>query len=127
MRKVIVQEFVSLDGLASGPDGSTDFISRATEGDRSFGDRQMSFIDSIDTMLLGRITYEMFAGYWPKVMEGEDKIFADRLNHLQKVVFSRTLDRAPWGTFDAARVVRDSAAGDVAALKQSLGKDLVVW
>ena len=57
----------------------------------------MEFLDSIDTILLGRVTYEMFAGHWPKVTSGADKPFADKLNAIPKVVFSRTLDRAPWG------------------------------
>ena len=127
MRKVFVQEFVSIDGRASGPNGSTDFVPAATKGDQSFGDRQMGFIDSIDTMLLGRVTYEMFAGFWPNVTEGEDKPFADKLNHLQKVVFSRTLDRAPWGTFEPGRVVSGSATDEVATLKRAGGKDMVIW
>ena len=54
MRNVIVQEFVSVDGFAAEADGSVDFVPAASKGDRSFGDRQMRFIDAIDTMLLGR-------------------------------------------------------------------------
>jgi dihydrofolate reductase len=127
MRRVIVQEFVSVDGLASGPDDSVDFVPGATQGDQSFGDRQLSFIDSIDTMLLGRRTYEMFASYWPNVTEGDDKPFAEKLNNLRKVVFSRTLDRAPWGTFEGGHIVRENAADEVAALRRFAGKDLVIW
>jgi dihydrofolate reductase len=127
MRKVIVQEFVSIDGRASGPNGSVDFVPGSTQGDQSFGDRQMAFIDSIDTMLLGRVTYEMFAGYWPNVTDGEDKPFADKLNNLQKVVFTRTLDRAPWGTFGDTRVVTSDAALEVETLKRADGKDMVIW
>ena len=125
MRKVILQEFVSIDGLAADAKGSVDFVPAANEGDRSFGDRQMEFIDSVDTMLLGRRTYEMFAGYWPNVTEGEDARFAEKLNNLEKVVFSRTLDEAPWGTFSAGRIAKSTA--DVAALKRAEGKDMVLW
>ena len=125
MRKVIVQEFVSVDGLASGPNDSVDFVPGSLKDDRSFGDRQMQFVDSIDTMLLGRRTYEMFAGHWPNPPEGEDKQFAAKLNHLHKVVFSRTLDRAPWGSFEPGRIVRD--VDEVASLKRADGKDMVVW
>jgi dihydrofolate reductase len=127
VRNVIVQEFVSVDGLAADRDGSVDFVPASTAGDQGFGDRQLRFIDSIDTMLLGRRTYELFASYWPNVTEGEDKVFAEKLNHLQKVVFSRTLDQAPWGTFPAGRVVRGNVADEVASLKRAEGKDLVVW
>jgi dihydrofolate reductase len=125
MRKVIVQEFVSVDGLASGPEESVDFVPGSMQGDQSFGDREMSFVDSIDTMLLGRRTYEMFASHWPNVPEGDDKVFAEKINNLKKVVFSRTLERAPWGTYEAGQVVRHT--DEVSALKRAAGKDMVVW
>jgi dihydrofolate reductase len=127
MKHVIVQEFVSIDGRAAGPNGSVDFVPASTQGDRKFGDRQIEFMDSIDTILLGRLTYEMFAGYWPNVTSGEDKPFADRLNAIPKVVFSKTLRQAPWGTWDAARIVKGSAAEEVAKLRQGSGKDMVIW
>ena len=73
MKSVILQEFVSVDSLASGPDGSVDFVPAANKGDQSFGKRQMEFLDSIDTILLGRVTYQMFAQHWPNVNSGENK------------------------------------------------------
>jgi dihydrofolate reductase len=127
MRKVILQEFVSLDGLASGRDGSTGFIPEHTDGDQSFGHRQMKFLDSIDHMLLGRVTYEMFASYWPTLTTGDDKPFADKLNAIPKTVFSRRLDRAPWGTFDDARIVQSDPVDEVRRLRKERGKDIVVW
>lgn len=126
MRKVILQEFVSLDGLAAGPKGSVDFVPRSTQGDRSFGVRQMAFIDSIDTILLGRTTYQMFAEHWPNVTTGDDKQFADKLNAIPKVVFSTTLKRAPWGSWDPARIAKNPSA-EVAQLKQGSGGDMVIW
>ncbi|MQA90256.1 MAG: reductase [Gemmatimonas sp.] len=127
MRKVILQEFVTLNGLAAGPNDSVDFVPESTTGDQSFGDRQMAFMDSIDTILLGRTTYQMFSQYWPEVKEGGDKPFADKLNAISKIVFSRTLDRAPWGAFDDAVIVGNDAAKEVARLKQESGKAMVIW
>ena len=127
MRKLILQEFISANGLASGADDSTEFVPDATQGDRSFGDRQLAFIDSVDTMLLGRVTYEMFAGFWPNVTSADDKPFADRLNALHKVVVSSSLERAPWGTWEAGRIVKGDVAKAVTALKQEPGKDIVLW
>jgi dihydrofolate reductase len=49
------------------------------------------------------------------------------LNATPKVVFSKTLDRAPWGDWDEAKVVKHSAAGEVAQLKQQAGKGIVIW
>ena len=127
MKKVILQEFVSLDGLAAGPNDSVDFVPASMQGDQGFGQRQMEFLDSIDTILLGRVTYEMFAGHWPKVTSGPDQPFADKLNAIPKVVFSRTLDRAPWGTYPEARVVKAPAAKEVAKLRQESGTNMVIW
>lgn len=127
MRRVILQEFVSLDGLAAGPKNSVDFVPRATKGDRSFGDEQVKLIDSVDTILMGSVTYRLFSGYWPNVTNGEEKPFADKVNATRKIVFSSTLSSAPWGAWEEAAVVRGSAAKAVASLKQQSGKDLVLW
>jgi dihydrofolate reductase len=127
MRKVILQEFVTLDGLAAGPNDSVDFIPASNAGDQSFAKNQMAFIDSIDAMLLGRVTYEMFAGYWPNVTSGDDKPFADRLNAMPKIVFSRTLKRASWGKWDNVTIVKNDPAKEVVTLKQGAGKNMVMW
>ena len=124
MRQVVIQEFVSLDGYAAGPNGSVDFIPASTAGDRIFGTEQVALMDRFDTMLLGRTTYSMFVGFWPNVTEGEEKEFADKFNGLPKIVFSTTLDRAPWGKWQPARIVETDAADEVAKLKQQQGKDL---
>ena len=111
MRKLILQEFVSLDGLAAGPSDSV-AIPTSTQGDQSFGREQLALMDAIDALLLGGVTYRMFAGFWPNVTEGEEKPFADKLNATPKVVFSKTLERASWelgtkpGSSKAARWTR---------------------
>lgn len=127
MRKVILNEFVTLNGMASGPEGSVDYVPASMQGDRGFGQEQFAFLDTIDTILLGRVTYTMFARHWPNVTEREEKPFADKLNSTPKVVFSRTLDRAPWGQWPEARIARGSAAEEVASLRRQPGKDMVVW
>jgi dihydrofolate reductase len=126
MRRLIVQEFVTLDGLAAGPNGDTDFIPAATEGDSLVAENQMRFIDTIDTIVLGRTTYELFAGYWPTAT-GDDKPFADKLNVIPKVVFSKTLARAPWGSFDDATITRADPREEIPRLREREGIDLVVW
>ena len=126
MGRLIVQEFVTLDGLAAGPDGSVDFVPAALEGDAAVVDNQMRFIDTIGTIVLGRTTYELFAGYWPNVT-GDDKPFGDKLNAIPKVVFSRTLDHAPWGSWDEAAISRDDPREQIPRLREREAKDLVVW
>jgi dihydrofolate reductase len=102
MRTLVLQEFVTLDGLAAGPGDTVDFIPGSTAGDESFGRQQLAFLQVIDTILLGRATYQMFAAFWPDVAAGSEKAFADLLNSIPKMVFSQTLDRAPWGKWDEA-------------------------
>jgi dihydrofolate reductase len=127
MRNVILQEFVSVDGMAAGANDSTEFIQAGMSGDQSFGRRQTSFLDSIDTILLGRKTYELFVDYWPKVTSGDEEPFADKLNAIPKIVFSSSLEKAPWGDWPDATIVRTNPAREVERLKQLPGKDLVIW
>ena len=127
MRKVILQEFVSLDSLAAGPNDSTDFVPASTQGDTGFGQEQLKLMNTVDTILLGRVTYQLFADYWPQVTKGKEKVFADKLNSIPKIVFSKTLDRAPWGDWEEAKVVKNSAVTEVAKLKQQTGKNLIIW
>lgn len=127
MKRVILQEFISVDGLAAGPNDSVDYVPASMQGDKRFGERHMKFLDSVDTMLLGRITYEMFAGHWPHVTAADEKPFADKLNALQKVVVSRTLKRAPWGKWSEATIVKGDASREVAKLREGSGKAIVLW
>ncbi len=124
MRKVILQEFLTLDGLAAGPDGSTDYIPASTQGDQSFGQHQFGLAETIDAILLGRVTYGMFASYWPTATSDP---FAETLNAIPKIVFSRTLERAPWGKYPDAELVRTGAAEEVGRRKAQSGKDMIVW
>jgi dihydrofolate reductase len=130
MRRVVVQQFVTLDGYAAGPDGELDFVMEAgaaadpTSG--PFVEEQLAFIESLDTILLGAVTYRMFAAYWPE-QTTETQAIADALNATPKVVFSSTLESAPWGSWEPARVVSGSAAEEVRRLKAESGKDMVVW
>jgi len=127
MRKLILQEFVTLDGCAAGPRGDVDFVPRATKGDQSFGRHQMELLATVDTILLGRVTYQLFSGYWPKVKEADEKAFADKMNATSKIVFSKTLDRAPWGEWKEATIVKERAADAVAKMKRQPGRDLIMW
>jgi dihydrofolate reductase len=127
MRKVILQEFLTLDGLAAGPDGNTDFVPAATQGDESFADDQMKLMDNADTMLLGRVTYQLFADFWPKATEGEEKEFAKKLNSMHKIVVSNTIDSAPWGDWEPGLVIKGHAVKEVPKLKEEPGENMIIW
>ena len=126
MRKVILQEFVSLDGFAAGPNESVDFVPASTSDDPSLERHQLQLARTVDLILLGRVTYQMFVEYWPGKTRDEDPA-ADIMNHTPTVVFSKTLNRAPWGKYVDATIVKDDPAATVTRLRQEPGQDMVVW
>jgi dihydrofolate reductase len=126
MARLIVQEFVSVDGLAAGPDDSVDFIPAGAEGNAELQESQLRFLDTVGTIVLGRTTYQMFAGYWPDV-EGDDKPFGDKINATARVVFSSTLTEAPWGSWEPALISRDDPREEIPRLRDGADQDLVVW
>ncbi len=125
MRKLILQEWLSLDGFAVDRDGRLDFFP-PTESDRYSDRDQLAFLDGVDTILLGRRTYELFVDFWPAATT-DTEIIADRLNALPKLVFSNTLAEAPWGVWPPARVVRGDGVAAVRQLKAEGGKHMVLW
>ncbi len=125
MRKLILEEWLSLDGFAVDTNGTLDFFP-VSETDMFSGHEALKFLDSIDTILLGRKTYELFVDYWPDATT-DNEIIADSLNALPKLVFSNTLNEAPWGTWQPAQVVRGDAVTEIKRLKAKDGKNMVLW
>ncbi len=125
MRRLILEEWLSLDGFAVDGNGKLDFFP-ASDTDR-FSDRdQLGFLETVDTILLGRKTYELFVDFWPTATT-DTEIIADRLNSLPKLVFSNTLTAAPWGKWHPARVVPGDAVAEIRKLKAGEGKHMVLW
>lgn len=124
MRHLILEEWLSLDGFATDQKGTTDFFP-STDESKSFDMRQLEFLETVDTMLMGRTTYELFSDYWPQASDTE--IIGAKLNSLQKIVFSRSLERAPWPGFPDARIVSTDLIENVRALKQQDGKNIIMW
>lgn len=127
MRKLIVQQWVTVDNIAAEEDGGLSFVSvepfSETTND-AFKASVMGFIDSVDTMILGATTYAQSKGYWPYAEDQGE--FGEKLNNLTKFVASSTLDDAPWGDFPAATVTRDPAA-TIRELKEESGTDIWLW
>lgn len=112
MRKVIVWEFLSLDGIIESPEKWVDSY---------IGDELSDFIRdenlSCDAILLGRLTYEAFITFWPHQTHNEFG-FAEHLNHIPKYVVSTTLKVAEWNN---SFIIRDSVVQEVTTLKSQHG------
>jgi dihydrofolate reductase len=123
--RVVVEQIVSVDGFAADAEGGLDFV----EAGGDFAEtevEQIEFLRGVDAIVLGRSTYEIFAGYWPSADPSSEPI-ARPINELPKHVFSSTLESAPWGDLPPARLERADAARGVAELRERYTGDLVVW
>jgi dihydrofolate reductase len=123
MGKLVVSQFMTLDGVVEDPGGAEGFdrggwafkYERGPEGDKFKLDEVMA----AQALLLGRVTYEGFAAAWPE-REGE---FADKFNNMPKYVVSTTLTDPEWNN---STVISDDVAGAVAKVKEDTDGDVLV-
>lgn len=116
MRKIIVSEFVTLDGVMEAPDKwQFPFWNDET------GKLKLDELFASDTLLLGRVTYQEFAAAWPSMTDEEG--FAGRMNSLPKFVASTTLkEPLAWN----ATLIKGNIAQEVSKLKQQPGQDILI-
>jgi dihydrofolate reductase len=127
MRKLVVQQWVTVDNIAAEEDGGLSFVSGEPFSETTnpaFKASVMGLIDSVDTLILGANTYAQAKGYWPYADDQGE--YGEKLNNLTKFVASSKLDDVPWGDFPAATVTRDPAA-TIRELKEQSGKNLWLW
>jgi dihydrofolate reductase len=123
MGRIVVTEFVSLDGVMQAPGGGEEYqhagwtfqIARGDEGEKFKVDETMAS----EALLLGRVTYEGFAAAWPR-MQGE---FADKFNGMPKYVVSSTLKDPEWNN---STVLSGDVVEEVTKLREQSGGDVVV-
>jgi dihydrofolate reductase len=125
MGKLVVTEFVTLDGVFEDPGGAEGFdlggwafrFERGPEGDKF----KLEELEAAEAQLLGRVTYEGFAEAWPqRAGTGE---FADRMNSMPKYVVSKTLEQASWAN---STILRGSLADEIPPLKARTEGDILV-
>ena len=125
MGRIVVTEFMSLDGVVEAPGGGEGFkyggwsleINRGEEGDQFKLDETLSS----EALLLGRVTYEGFAASWPS--RTDDAGFADKFNSMPKYVVSSTLEEPEWNN---STVLEGDVVEAVSRLKQEQDGDIVV-
>ncbi|HKB50854.1 MAG TPA: dihydrofolate reductase family protein [Solirubrobacterales bacterium] len=125
MGRIVVTEFVSLDGVIEAPGGGEDYehagwtfeIDRGEEGDKF----KLDELIEAEAQLLGRVTYKGFAAAWPTI---EDEAgFAEKMNSMPKYVVSSTLEEAEWSN---STVLRGDVAEEVAKLKREVDGVILV-
>ncbi len=122
MARIVVTEFVSLDGVMEDPGGAEDYKygGWTFQFDRGEGDKfKMDEALDADALLLGRVTYEGFAAAWPS----RDDPFADKFNSMPKYVVSTTLDNPTWNN---STVLRGDVVEEVSKLRQGPGGNIMV-
>ena len=120
MRRLTVFNLMTLDGYIAGEDGDISWHNV----DGEFQELANGASNSGNTLLFGRVTYELMAGFWPtaEAMRA-DPIVAAGMNRSEKIVFSRTMRTAEWNN---TKLVKDDMLGEVRRLKQGAGRDLTV-
>lgn len=125
MRKIVVSEFVSLDGVMEDPGGSEKFKHGGWTGkywSDEIGKFKFEELFASDALLLGRITYQGFAAAWPSIKD--EAGFADRMNGLPKYVVSTTLTEVTWNN---SQLITRNVAEEVSKLKQQSGQNILIF
>ena len=124
MRKIVVSEFVSLDGVMEDPGGSE----KSKHGawtmqywNDEIGKFKLEELFASDALLLGRVTYQGFAAAWPS--RTDEQGFAQWMNSIPKYVVSTTLRQLDWNN---SRLIKGNLPDEISKLKQQLGKNILV-
>ena len=123
MRKLAVFNNVTLDGYFAGVNGDFSWAHSGRE-DADFNAFIADNASGGGQLLLGRITYELMAGYWPTPDAiKNDPIVAEGMNNMRKFVFSRTLGKVSWSN---TKLLKGDIASEIRKMKQGPGKDMAI-
>ncbi|MEA5453904.1 dihydrofolate reductase family protein [Sinomonas sp. JGH33] len=126
MGRLVVQEIVTADGFAADYDGNFTFTQKLEGPVEAWDRHQFEWLDGVSAMALGARTYEIFQGFWPTPASAGE-IIADKLNALDRYVFSTTLREAPWGSHGECRIESGDAAEAIQRIKREASGAVVVW
>ncbi len=120
MRRLLVFNLVTVDGFFEGPSRDISWHNV----DAEFNDYAIEMLNSVDTLIFGRVTYELMASYWPTADAiKNDPIVAGKMNALPKIVFSRTLNKAEWNN---TQLMKEVVPREIESMKQASGKDMMI-
>lgn len=124
MRKIIMLNRISLDGFFAGPNGEIDWFIHDFEVDKFVHEGGVA-----DTLLMGRLTYQMFEKFWPSVLKdpyaSKDMLnTAQELNDMTKIVFSKSLDELTW---ENSELIKENPLKKVKELKAGKGTAIMIF
>lgn len=112
--------FISLNGYYKGPNGDLSWHRHGAE-ESAFSE---SAVGAGNTLLFGRVTYEMMASFWPTPMAMQQApVVAEGMNKAEKIVFSRSLENASWNN---TRIIRENMIEAIRSMKQTPGKNMTL-
>jgi dihydrofolate reductase len=121
MRNVLLFMMVSVDGYFEDAEGSIDWHNT----DEDFNEFSSEQLDAVETLLFGRVTYELMASYWPtEAAIADDPGVDGRMNAKPKIVFSNSLESVDW---EHTTLVHGDAAEELRKLKQEPGGDMIIF
>lgn len=121
MRKVVAHQIITLDGVVVF-DAVVDSIVKLRDTEEVLADF-FAKVAQEDAMLLGRVTYQEWADYWPN---STDEPFASHINSVPKYVVSKKLEMAPWGKIGNATLLKGSLVEEITNLKRQPGRNIGV-
>ncbi|MEJ7623445.1 MAG: dihydrofolate reductase family protein [Pyrinomonadaceae bacterium] len=121
MSKIIATEFYSVDGFISDPKDEMDWV--LADFDPELGKYEDELYESAESLMLGRVTYKIWEAFWPNVTSGEDAEMARKINGLQKVVFSTTLENVVW---ENSKLLKTIDADEISKIRQAATKNILV-
>lgn len=129
MRKIIVCNIMSFDGYVAGPDNDVMVLPM----DQSFNAYNAERLRNADTLLLGRVSYEMFRSYWPERVDAPDADVDEREisklnNDIEKIVVSDSMAAPEEGPWQNTRVIpRADSRGQIAKIKEGSGREILIF
>ncbi len=127
MKKLILQEFMSLDGFCADHEKTTGFFDGTYYSlEKDVDVHQGPLMENIDLILMGTNTYNLFSKFWPYAT-GEDPKITEGMNSIPKIVFSKSLNEVQWGSYGNISLVADDAVTYIKSLKEDDGKNIIMW
>ncbi len=127
-RRVLATLQMTIDGVAEWPVYPDESDESDSNGSDFWQSMYTSYWDSVDTLLLGRHTYVKWSGFWPEIRKKPDaekylRQFSEFADRVEKIVFSRTLETAPW---EKSRILRGDLSKEIDRLKSQRGGNMVL-